>query len=606
MNASTPQIALQLQAAARLLQAGDLVRARSLLEQMLNLHPGLPDAHWLLAGVLMRGGEFARAERAVATAIRLAPANPSAHALLGEILACQNRMGDSERALQQALKLSPTHPQAVSLRLRVLHAQARHGDVLQYADELLARGMVSPDIWMARAQAMLLLKRLPEAADSFRQVLALAPHEARARLGLAAAQIETGESTVAENALRELVKAGADGAETRYTLARALLAQRRYGEAEAELRRAIALRPDFNAAQTNLAELVWMRTGDSDVAVAELDAALRAQPSNIELRAFKAKLLEWAGQLQQALAALENGLVGGPDDVALHIAIAQTAFKFDAGRALQHAEQAIRFSPDDPSALSAWGSALLANSRAGEALEIANRLLQRDPHDGHAIALRASAWRMLGDPRYAALYDYAQFVRPAIIDTPPGWATLSDYLRDLAAALHKRHVMQAHPIGQTLRTGTQVDLDLEHEQDPAIRAFAQAIDGPIRRYMQAIGSGNDVLRSRNANGYKITGIWSVRLRATGHHVNHYHPEGWLSSACYIELPETLGSRDHEGWIKFGESGIATQPPLEAEHFVKPEPGLLVLFPSWMWHGTVPFSGGEQDRRLTIAFDVVPV
>ena len=35
-------------------------------------------------------------------------------------------------------------------------------------------------------------------------------------------------------------------------------------------------------------------------------------------------------------------------------------------------------------------------------------------------------------------------------------------------------------------------------------------------------------------------------------------------------------------------------------------GLLVLFPSWMWHGTVPFSGGEQDRRLTIAFDVVPV
>ena len=36
---------------------------------------------------------------------------------------------------------------------------------------------------------------------------------------------------------------------------------------------------------------------------------------------------------------------------------------------------------------------------------------------------------------------------------------------------------------------------------------------------------------------------------------------------------------------------------------KPEPGMLVLFPSYMWHGTIPFVTG--DSRLTIAFDIVP-
>ncbi|HET9834941.1 MAG TPA: tetratricopeptide repeat protein [Rhodanobacteraceae bacterium] len=605
MNVSSPQIAQQLQSAARLLQSGDLARARALLEQLLTTQPGLPEAYWLLAGVLMRGGDFVRAERAVSTAIQLAPGNPSAHALLGEILACQDRMADAERALRQALKLTPTHSQAASLLLRVLQAQARHDELLRLADELIGRGMAAPEIWLAQGQALLALKRMAEAAESFRKTLAVAPGDASAHLGLAAAQIETGESVAAENALAELIKAGLDGAEVHYMLARALLAQNRHAEAESELRTAIAARPDFNAAQTNLAELVWMRTGDSESATANLDEALRVQPGNTELRAFKAKLLEWAERPRDALAELEDALARDSGNVPLHIAAAQTAFKFDAERALRHAEQARQVSPRDPVVLSALGSALLANGRAGEVLDIADRLLQLDPHDGHAIALRASAWRLLGDPRYAALHDYAQFVRPGLIDTPPGWSSLQEYLRDLAAALHKRHVLQAHPIGQTLRTGTQVDLDLEHEQDPAIRAFAQAIDGPIRRYMQAIGSGNDVLRSRNANDYKITGIWSVRLRAQGHHVNHYHPEGWLSSACYIELPGTLGSESHEGWIKFGESGIPTQPPLEAEHFVKPEPGLLVLFPSWMWHGTVPFSGGERDRRLTIAFDVVP-
>jgi hypothetical protein len=42
--------------------------------------------------------------------------------------------------------------------------------------------------------------------------------------------------------------------------------------------------------------------------------------------------------------------------------------------------------------------------------------------------------------------------------------------------------------------------------------------------------------------------------------------------------------------------------LPPEHLVKPEPGLLVLFPSYMWHGTVPFA--SEQKRLTCAFDIV--
>ena len=62
-------------------------------------------------------------------------------------------------------------------------------------------------------------------------------------------------------------------------------------------------------------------------------------------------------------------------------------------------------------------------------------------------------------------------------------------------------------------------------------------------------------------------------------------------------------RGHEGWLKFGEPGVVTNPPLGPEHFVKPKAGDLVLFPSYMWHGTVPFGGDEP--RLTVAFDVLP-
>jgi hypothetical protein len=54
---------------------------------------------------------------------------------------------------------------------------------------------------------------------------------------------------------------------------------------------------------------------------------------------------------------------------------------------------------------------------------------------------------------------------------------------------------------------------------------------------------------------------------------------------------------------FGEPGVPV--PLQAPpptRVVDPRPGQLVLFPSYLWHGTQPFeSSGE---RITVAFDLL--
>jgi hypothetical protein len=58
-----------------------------------------------------------------------------------------------------------------------------------------------------------------------------------------------------------------------------------------------------------------------------------------------------------------------------------------------------------------------------------------------------------------------------------------------------------------------------------------------------------------------------------------------------------------GCLQFGqpteEYGVALAP----RKIIDPVAGELVLFPSYIWHGTVPFHG--PDTRLTLAFDVVP-
>jgi uncharacterized protein (TIGR02466 family) len=102
---------------------------------------------------------------------------------------------------------------------------------------------------------------------------------------------------------------------------------------------------------------------------------------------------------------------------------------------------------------------------------------------------------------------------------------------------------------------------------------------------------------------KFTGAWSVRLRRGGFHVNHYHPQGMLSSAYYVEVPEETDDQSlKSGWLKFGEPRHPG-PGLTPEHFVQPRPGRLVLFPSYLWHGTNPIQGDQP--RVCIAFDMRP-
>ncbi len=155
-----------------------------------------------------------------------------------------------------------------------------------------------------------------------------------------------------------------------------------------------------------------------------------------------------------------------------------------------------------------------------------------------------------------------------------------------------------------MRQGTETTQDLSRSKDPVIAALFEAFAAPIARYRERIGQGEDPLRRRNRGASRFNGSWSVRLHRAGYHTSHVHPRGWISSACYIQLPDSMrAGHTSEGILSFGAPGMITTPELHAELSVRPELGQLVLFPSYFWHGTLPFHSDQP--RLTVAFDVVP-
>lgn len=450
------------------------------------------------------------------------------------------------------------------------------------------------------AEALQEAGRVEECIALHRRIVAGAPRSGVAAHNLASALANSGRWQEAEASAREAFARGLDAPETWLVLAHCLQALARWEAAANAYQQALARRPSYYQAHTELAQMRWMRAGDIDAALRDLDAAIRTTADPM-LSITKFKILKDVGRESDAYALVHTLAQTMPGDGVVLAAAAQAASA--AGKtadAVAYAERAAALWPDDAIVLGALATAYLGHGQVDKAAVAIEKLRAKQPQDQFAIALQATAWRLLGDERYRALYDYDALVYAQWLDVPAGWADRDAYLADLRAALVGVHVYKTHPFNQSIRHGGQVPNVLQHEH-LAIQALPQALDGPIQRYIAKLGAGADPLRARNAGGYAFQGMWSIRMGAGGLHVNHVHPEGWISSACYIDVPRTMNER--EGWIKFGEPGIATLPALAPEHFIEPAPGKLVLFPSYMWHGTVPYT--DPSPRMTVAFDLTP-
>lgn len=127
-----------------------------------------------------------------------------------------------------------------------------------------------------------------------------------------------------------------------------------------------------------------------------------------------------------------------------------------------------------------------------------------------------------------------------------------------------------------------------------------AVDGLTARLPDRAGHP---LFGAKPRSYTLT-IWANILAPGGHQASHIHNLGWISGVYYPSLPPEIERTGPGGWIAFGEPGYGLPaPPGLAPMLRQPEAGTMFLFPSYLWHHTVPLDTGVE--RISVAFDVVP-
>lgn len=588
--------------AAALLREGKHLDSVALCGAILAREPRNASAAHLMGLALKGTGDLEQSEHWLRFSIQLESGRAEFHANLANLLRTRQLYAAAEEAYRAALRLMPEYPSARRGLALTLDDLGRYAEAEAECRTLLARDSSDAETWTILGVALAHLGLEVEAESAYRRAISLDPDNAVAHhnLGALLAKLERPEAL---KALETASALGATGYETAYNLGRAALNEGDLDGAESGFARAVELQPTNIEAQMTLARVRYMR-GDPAFARA-LVTAVKANRENVRLQHLLGRLLWRGGQLSEAETFLRDLLTRNGPNAGVQATL--SALLLEQGR-LKEAEalaaEAAAARPKDQAVLLNLVTILVTRGAAEDAIPLIEVQLQRSPSSQAWLAYEATAARILGKDRYRELYDYDRFVRVFDLETPPGWSSMDELNRALAATLNDQHRFSKHPLDQTLRNGTQTSRSLLSDPDPAVRAVLKAFEGPIEEYRRGLGNSPEHPLSRwNEGVSRFTGAWSVRLSRNGYHVNHFHPDGMLSSAYYVELPEeTQDPVSKSGWLKFGEPRYAVR-GLGPERFIQPKPGRLVLFPSYMWHGTNPIYGAQA--RLCIAFDTRP-
>tara|TARA_E500000331_G_scaffold347801_1_gene388488 strand:- start:872 stop:1699 length:828 start_codon:yes stop_codon:yes gene_type:complete len=156
------------------------------------------------------------------------------------------------------------------------------------------------------------------------------------------------------------------------------------------------------------------------------------------------------------------------------------------------------------------------------------------------------------------------------------------------------------PPNQSANGGFQTVGNLFRHSNFHIVTLKEIILNEIDLYYEKFQDKNCVFMEKWPNKKSING-WHIKLKEQGYHNFHIHQSGWLSGVIYLKVVPPLNK--NEGAIKFSIAGPNITDSSLPEIIHNPEIGDMILFPSSLYHGTIPFS--TDTDRIVVSFDLMP-
>lgn len=248
----------------------------------------------------------------------------------------------------------------------------------------------------------------------------------------------------------------------------------------------------------------------------------------------------------------------------------------------------------------------LDDGNADEVVAMADRLIASGAAHARLFAGAVLGRARRGDIAGArAAAGESEFRRAQVLTPPPGWDSIAAFNAALAEELLAHPEIRMERYGSASEQTWRIDMPLTRSS-PLMRQLLESISAAVLEYADDIAA-SDHPWARSSPSDALMRSWCVITEQAGHETWHVHQFGWLSGSYYVQVPEGIAQGESEaGCIAFGLPETLAGDAASAAYGidqVRPQDGLLLMFPSHTYHRTYPH--GFDDRRICVAFDLRP-
>ena len=356
----------------------------------------------------------------------------------------------------------------------------------------------------------------------------------------------------------------------------------------------------------HLLGVLALQSGDPQTAVRLIRKAIGHLDNKADYHANLGLALSALGQPETAMAAYERALQLDPAHANAHYNLGSTQrMQGRLPEAIASLERSLALDPTASEVRANLAALYLQHNEPERALTQCVVCLETNPRDRLAIAYKAVALQSMKDWEQSRfLLDLDVLVSTRTIEVPAGFDTLASFNLALAQHIQRHPSLGSEQSAKATRNGLQTGDLLTAPKGPFAN-FETLVNRAVTQYLENLPADE---RHPYLAGHPKTwrlDVWGVVLACAGHQTAHMHAGGWVSGVYYVDLPTAVDEQGPEGWIEFGRPPEELGTVCDSEvRKIRPEAGKLILFPSYLFHQTVPFTSNEP--RISVAFDAIPL
>lgn len=441
------------------------------------------------------------------------------------------------------------------------------------------------------------LSKFSDAVKSYTKALSLQPDTPDLHFNLGIALANTGRFEDAANNYRQAIALNPNFFEAYGNLGTVLQKQGLLEDAIKNYRTALSIHEDTRG-YFNLGTAL-RDEGKLDDAIVHFKQAIAMFPNYADAHNYLGECLRDQGNMEDAIKSYLDTLNLNPDHAGANYNMGE--FLYLAGRFDEAVDHFERSQLDD------WQErALYCTYKAEHFDEFKTKLDEivrtHKRHDAPFLATLSSHYaRNFGvDDNYNFCKNGFDFVYQNSIQelAEPNSQFLKDLLNDI-----DNTAIEVRAQGMIIN-GKQSAGNLFKRPEASFRKLGELVKQEFIKYKNRFAGADCELIKSFPNELEFTSSWYVRLRRGGFVDRHIHEVGWISGAVYLVLPKDKQD-PLEGCFEYGLHG--DNYPKKHDDFpvgiASPSVGDIVLFPSSLFHRTIPFNSNEE--RICIAFDLKP-